>query len=177
VAWCDFLRAGRPAARVRISGERKRRGQNARGAERVRNEPGERASAGGAQKGARARGQATRAVSTANARTWVSDGCGKMELTGLAHCAVRESERAGERFVALTRRATSAKREWVHAREGNDANRSAPPGRGKERACGRRSSLTGGTHMSGNAGVHARGLAGLGWLNGPNSAFLFSSNF
>jgi hypothetical protein len=42
VAWRDFWRAGRPVARLRISDERKRRGQSAREGERVRNEAGER---------------------------------------------------------------------------------------------------------------------------------------
>jgi hypothetical protein len=36
---------------------------------------GERLGVGGVQKGARARGQVTWAVSTVNARTWVSGGC------------------------------------------------------------------------------------------------------
>jgi hypothetical protein len=75
------------------------------------------------------------------------------ELTGLAHRAARESERAGERFVALTWQARSAEREWARAREGNGVDKSAPPGRGRER--GRGLSLTDGTHLSGNTGMHA----------------------
>jgi hypothetical protein len=64
--------------------------------------------------------------------------------------------------VALTRQARSTEREWALAREGNDADRSAPSGRGRERGrvCGHRSSLTGGTHLSGDTGV--LGLVGLG---------------
>jgi hypothetical protein len=62
---------------------------------------------------------------------------GKTELTRLSHCTARESERAGERFVALTRRACSAEREWARARKGNNADRSTPPvrGRGRGREC------------------------------------------
>jgi hypothetical protein len=40
---------------------------------------------------------------------------GKTELTGLAHCAMRESEHAGERSMTLTRRPV-AQRERVGAR-------------------------------------------------------------
>jgi hypothetical protein len=49
-------------------------------------------------------------------RMWVSDGCRKTELTRWPHDAARESERAGEQSMALTRRARSADREWARAR-------------------------------------------------------------
>jgi hypothetical protein len=58
---------------------------------------------------------------------------GKMELTGLVHRTVRENERAGEQFTMLTRRARSVEREWARPHEGNNIDRSAPPGRGRER--------------------------------------------
>jgi hypothetical protein len=56
---------------------------------------------------------------------------GKTELTRLSHCTARESEHTGERFVALTRRACSTEREWARAHEGNNADRSTPPVRGR----------------------------------------------
>jgi hypothetical protein len=66
----------------------------------------------------------------------------------------------------------------VRAREGNGAERSAPlhserEGR-KER--GRGPSLTGGTHLSGEAGVRASWLGWVG-LSGPKLLFLFPGIF
>jgi hypothetical protein len=87
---------------------------------------------------------------------------GKTELTGLAHRAARQSERVAERFMVLTRKARSVEREWVRARERNGTDRSAPPGKGRERVRGRRSSLTGRTHLSGDKGTRA---AWLGWAD------------
>jgi hypothetical protein len=65
-------------------------------------------------------------------------------------------------------------RESGRAHEGSGVDRSAPlyRGRGEARVRGRRSSLTGGTHLLGEASARA---AWLGWtgLNGPNLLFLF----
>jgi hypothetical protein len=82
----------------------------------------------------------------------------RRQLTRRPHGATRESERAGERFTALTRQARDVEREWACARERSDTDRSAPPsrGRGEVRGHGRGLSLTGGTHLLGKVGVRAR---------------------
>jgi hypothetical protein len=83
----------------------------------------------------------------------------------VAHGAARDSEREGERFTTLTRRARSAERGRERERERGTrvreagVDRSAPPGKGREgaRACGRVLSLTG------RVGTRGRpGWAGLG---------------
>jgi hypothetical protein len=75
-----------------------------------------------------------------------------------------EGEYANE-WSALTERTHQAERGSERAREETGANRLAPPGSGKERGRDRERgpSLTGGTHLSGEAGARA---AWLGWI-GP----------
>jgi hypothetical protein len=103
-----------------------------------------------------------------NARTWVNGGCGEDETDRAGpprNERERESEGAGERFAALTRRAHSIEREWARARKGNGADRSAPPGiwRWGESVRGRGLSLTSGTHLSSDASARTRpGWAGVG---------------
>jgi hypothetical protein len=75
---------------------------------------------------------------------------------------------------AMTEQAHRAERGSERGRKGTGADNPAPPGSGRERARehGRRPSLNGGTHLSGEAGAHARpSWAGLG-LMGRN-LFLF----
>jgi hypothetical protein len=54
-------------------------------------------------------------------------------------------------------------------------DRPAPPGRGRGRERGRGPSLTGGTHLSGDAG--ARGLARLSWAKLAEMRFSIFSEF
>jgi hypothetical protein len=85
-------------------------GRDRRARERVRvvdMRQGRESGCGWGSKRARARGRATWTVSMAGAWTWVNGGCGEDK----AHGAARESERAGERFTVLTRRAHNAERE------------------------------------------------------------------
>jgi hypothetical protein len=65
---------------------------------------------------------------------------------------------------ALTEQAHRTERGSERVHERTDADKPAPPGSGMERGreCGRGPSLTGGTHLSGNAGT-VRGLASLDW--------------
>ena len=88
----------------------------------------------------------------------------RTELTRGSHCVARESEREGEWSTTLTRRARNAERERERERERSSADRLAPPGRGKwgARVRGRGLWLTGGTHVSGEAGARVGRLAGLG---------------
>jgi hypothetical protein len=96
---------------------------------------------------------------------WWVRGCGsatvaeKPKLTRGPHGTARESECAGERFTALTRRACSAEREGTRTREAAPTDR-PPQGRGREGAiaCGRGLSLTSGTHLSSGADAHAAWL-------------------
>jgi hypothetical protein len=100
----------------------------------------ERASAGGVQKGARVHGQATWTVSMANARTWVSGGCGKDE-TDRAGSPGSESERARGRTVRGADEAGLQRREGVGARTRGKRHRHIGPTgqregeRGRESAC------------------------------------------
>ena len=79
---------------------------------------------------------------------------GRSTLTGRTHQIARGSGRVSE---------------------GTSADKLAPPGRGRERerVRGRRLALTGGAHLSGEAGVRA---AQLGWIGllGLNAGFPFS---
>jgi hypothetical protein len=118
----------------------------------------ERAGTGGAQKelgrmGERRGWSPRRMRGRGSATVW-----GKTELTGLAHRVARESKHAGERSMALPRRAHSA--ESVGACEGSGNDRSAPPGRGRggARVRGRGPSLTNGAHLLGEAGARAAWL-------------------
>jgi hypothetical protein len=184
VAWRDFWRAGRPTARPRISGEHERRWQSAREGASVWNEAGERERVQARVKKELGRVDERRGWSP----RWTR-GCGsttvarKMELTRLVYRATRESEGAGKQFMALTRQAHNIERDWACAREGNGADRSAPPGiwRWGESVWGCGLSLTGGTHLSGDASARVRpGWAGLAgsifpflWISKGFSVYLF----
>jgi hypothetical protein len=95
---------------------------------------------GGAQKGAGARGQATWAISTANARTWVSGGCGEdgADRAGPPHS---ERERARGRTVHDADEAGPQRRERVGApTRGKQHRQIGPTGQRegeRERVCGR----------------------------------------
>jgi hypothetical protein len=65
---------------------------------------------GGAKKGARERGQVTWVVSTANARTWVSGGCGEDRANRVGPPR-SERERARGRTVRGTNKAGSQRGE------------------------------------------------------------------
>jgi hypothetical protein len=72
-AWCDLWWAGRPIVCSQISGENGLRRQSVREDESVRNEAGERERVRMRLK----KSWGTWMVSTADARTWVSGGCGE----------------------------------------------------------------------------------------------------
>jgi hypothetical protein len=98
---------------------------------------------------------------------------GKMVLTG----APRHSDTGARMKATGADEAGSQRRERERAARAREVgtDRLAPPGRGREgaRACGRRLSLTGGTHLSGEAGARPRSLAGQCWAAGPNWSFPF----
>jgi hypothetical protein len=109
---------------------------------------------GRAQKGARARGQATWPVFSACVRAWVSGGCGE---DGVDRAGPRCSEREGAEGTvrdADGRGPRDRERAGTRAR-GVGADRSAPPGIGRAR--GRGLALTGGSHLSGKEGARAAG--------------------
>jgi hypothetical protein len=107
---------------------------------------------GRGSKRARARGRAKWPVSMVGLRTWVSGGCGE-DRANKAAPRRSERERACGRTVHDTDEAGPQRREIGCAHEEVGGDRSAPPGRGRDRARVRRRgpSLTGGTHLSGEA--------------------------
>jgi hypothetical protein len=87
---------------------------------------------------------------------------GKTELT-VAHGAARDSEREGERFTTLTRRARSAERERERERERaghtREGSRRRPIGPTRQRERGSKGVLS----LTGRVGTRGRpGWAGLG---------------
>jgi hypothetical protein len=113
----------------------------------------------------------------ARAQTWVNGGCGE-DGTDRAGPPRSERERARRRTVHDTDETGPQRREResrrVHEETGND--NLAPPDSGREIECvrGRGPSLTGGTHLSSDAGTHA---AWLGWASWAEFRFSFSPEF
>jgi hypothetical protein len=117
---------------------------------------GESAGAGGAQKGAGVRGQATWSGISACVHAGPRRLAGKAELTGWSHGAVRESGCAGKWLSALMRRAHEAKTERGRAGKGDWRRHTGPTGqREGERAGGKKPPLTGGVHLLHSAGARA----------------------
>jgi hypothetical protein len=144
---------------------------------------GERAGAGGAQKGAGARGQATWPVFSACARTWVIGGCGE-DGADKAGRRRRERESEGEQFVLLKGGARGTKRQWS-ARRGELAPTGRP--RRAERECVQESETrhrqVGSTYQQTVARARIAqlgriGLAGLNWFfYFPKFPYAFSFYF
>jgi hypothetical protein len=122
---------------------------------------------GGAQKRAGVHGQATWLGFSACVQTGPRWFTGKAELTGQSHGAERGSGRAGETAHHANDAGPRDRDRKGRAGEGNWHRQTGPTGaeggREGERARVRRrgQSLASGVHLSSDAGVRTRGLAGL----------------
>jgi hypothetical protein len=129
------------------------------------------------------RGQTTwpRFLATcASARVrWSTTGTGKAELTAQAHGAEREDGRAGLTARGLAKQARKAEREEGHVGVETGADSMAPLARERVRegVRGRGLPLIGGTHLSGDAGARACGLARPSWVDSAALPFSFFMNF
>jgi hypothetical protein len=103
---------------------------------------------------------------------------GKAELTRRSHGAARGSERAEGTARCADEAGPRGRDKRAHERgQSVPTTRSHWAERGRESTRGRKLSLTGGTHLSGDAGARAHGLDGLSWAGWAALAFSISLEF
>jgi hypothetical protein len=117
----------------------------------------------------------------ASARALVHSGRGEGGADRGGPTAQRERERGRTRVTARRTDKAGPRGRGGEGRggEGNWCRQPGPTGKreGKSECAGKGPPLTGGTHLSGDVGARARGLAGSSWAGWAALAFSFSLDF